>query len=259
MGLVQSLFSNSEDCRALPTPQTTMPTVGRRARNITPSISFWRIDSLERVDRSFLTHHSIALARDLKGDLCMSDITQKLAASDDPELQTGTDDQSLPAPDELELPSGENREKVSIPPISIEIGTDSAGESVMATQAIINRQAQRLDTLREDVKRINDSLKSILDNDEQLSITEHELKESTKKLKERKAQLTQSAESVQLKYKMKEVREQIKELEESLNNHLLNYYQLTGTKVFDTDSGEQREFRVTAKILGKKMHEDKEE
>lgn len=189
----------------------------------------------------------------------MSDTNQQLPQDEDMELEAGTDEPALPAPSEIELEPGEKREKISIPPISLEIGTDSAGESVMATQAIINRQAQRLDTLKEDVRRINDSLKSILDNDEELSNTEHELKESTKKLKERKAQLTQSAESVQLKYKMKEVREQIKELEESLNNHLLNFYQLTGTRVFDTDSGEQREFKITAKIMGKKMVPEKDE
>ncbi len=155
--------------------------------------------------------------------------------------------------DEPELGSGE---QVAIPPISVEIGTGASGDTVMATQAIINRQAQRLDSLKEDIHKVNDSLRSILDNDQELSATENEVKEASKKLKERKAQLTQSAETVQLKYKLKEIREQIKELEESLNNHLLNFYQLTGTKVFDTDSGQQREFRVYARILGKKKTED---
>lgn len=172
---------------------------------------------------------------------------------------TAADEKALPIPDEEKLSSGENRENVNIPPISIEIGTQGSADTVMATQAIINRQAVRLDTLKEDVKRLNDSLKSIMENDEQLSQVENELKESSKKLKERKSQLTQSAESVQLKYKLKDVREQIKELEESLNNHLLNFYQLTGTKVFDTDSGQQREFKVTAKIMGTKKAQSKED
>lgn len=175
----------------------------------------------------------------------MADPAQTLNPGSELELEEAKD---------LELESGsENHEKsVAIPPISIEIGGNSAGDTVMATQAIINRQAQRLDSLKEDTRKINDSLKSILENDAQLVGFENELKESSKRLKERKASLTQSAESVQLKYKLKEVREQIKELEESLNNHLLNYFQLTGTKVFDTDSGQQREFKVFAKILGKK-------
>lgn len=166
------------------------------------------------------------------------------------------DDIGLPAPDELELPDGEKSENVSIPPISLSFGGETGGDSVMATQAIINRQAERLDTLKDDLKKINDSLKSIMDNDAELAQSEMELKEAGKKQKERKAKLSQNAESMQLKYKLKEVRESMKELEESLNNHLLSYYQLTGTKVFDTDSGEQREFKVSARIMGRKLKTD---
>lgn len=162
------------------------------------------------------------------------------------------DDQALSAPDELTLPDGEKSENENVPAFSLNFGGESGGESVMATQAIINRQAERLDTLKDDLKKINDSLKSIMDNDAELAQSEMELKEASKKQKERKTRLAQNAESMQLKYKLKEVRESMKELEESLNNHLLSYYQLTGTKVFDTDSGEQREFKVSARIMGKK-------
>ncbi len=181
--------------------------------------------------------------------------TTSLVPPDDQALTSG-DLPVLEAPSDLDLPEGEKSENVSVPPISLSFGESGSGDTVMATQAIINRQAERLDTLKEDLKNINESLKSILDNDGELSQVEMELKEMSKKQKERKSRLTQSAESMQLKYKLKEVREQTKELEESLNNHLLNYYQLTGTKVFDTNAGGQREFRVTAKILGKKSKQD---
>lgn len=165
------------------------------------------------------------------------------------------DDQQLPAGEnQEELESGEEtreiRETVDVPPISF--SSNAAGDTLMATQAIINRQSSRLDALKEDVKKLNDSLKSILDNDAELSQTEEEVKALTRKQKERKTKLQESAESMQLKYKVKETKEQIKELEESLNNHLINYFQMTGTKVFDTDSGEQREFKITARVMGKK-------
>lgn len=173
------------------------------------------------------------------------------------ELSTG-ENKELSEADELELEPGEKSENVEIPPVSIEVGSGSASDTLMATQAIINRQAERLDGLKDEAGKVNDSLKSILENDTLLSDAEGEAKEATKKIKERRAQLTQGAESVQLKFKLREIREQIKELEESLNNHLLNYYQLTGTKVFDTDSGQQREFKVTARILGKKRPEKDE-
>lgn len=154
--------------------------------------------------------------------------------------------------DELEIEAGNTQSLPQVPPISIGLADQGGAQTVMATQAIINRQVMRLDTLKSELKELNESTKSILDNDEILASAQMELSESSKKLKSRKAQLTQSAESVQIKYKVNEIREQIKELEESLNNHLLSYYQLTGTKVFDTESGEQREFRLVAKVLGKK-------
>lgn len=185
----------------------------------------------------------------------MDSHTTSLPPADDAALPA-SNDPALEAPQAEELPEGEKSENVSVPPISFSIEDEGGAGTVMATQAIIERQAARLDSLKGDLKQINDSLRSILDNDAELSQMEMELKEAGKKQKERKAKLVQSAESTQLKYKLKEVREQMKELEESLNNHLLNYYQLTGTKVFDTSSGEQREFRVTAKILSKKSKID---
>ncbi|PWU23400.1 hypothetical protein C5B42_03140 [Candidatus Cerribacteria bacterium 'Amazon FNV 2010 28 9'] len=180
---------------------------------------------------------------------------QKISLNPDttPEIEQNTMGE-LPASEENELPSGENHEKVEhVPPISISFNTNGAGDTLMATQGIINRQAARLDELKEEIKHINESLRSILENDAELSQAEEQLKEVTKRQKARKQQIANNAESTQLKFKLKETRDQVKELEESLNNHLLNYYQITGTKVFDTDDGAQREFKITARVMAKKQ------
>jgi hypothetical protein len=60
---------------------------------------------------------------------------------------------------------------------------------------------------------------------------------------------------MQLKFKLKEVKEGIKDIEESLSNHLLNLYKITGIKEFDTDDGKKREFDVRAKLRGTKKQE----
>lgn len=144
----------------------------------------------------------------------------------------------------------------STPLISIEIDKgDAVGESLSAVEGIIRRQSTRIDELKEKLKTYNDQLRSILANDEQLSNVEEEVKQATRKQKERKAMLSNNAESMRLKMDKKETQESIKDLEQSLSNHLLNLYQMTGVKEFDTDDGTKREYDVKAKLRGKKRND----
>jgi seryl-tRNA synthetase len=105
------------------------------------------------------------------------------------------------------------------------------------------------------MRTINDQLRSILENDEELTKVEEEVKAASARQKQRKTTLANNAESMQLKYKLKEIKENLKDIEESLSNHLLNLYQITGSKEFDTDDGGKREFDVRAKLRGKKKQE----
>ncbi|HSW90274.1 MAG TPA: hypothetical protein VLH19_05410 [Patescibacteria group bacterium] len=125
--------------------------------------------------------------------------------------------------------------------------------SLLALQGVIARQTARLDTLREDLKKVNESFKGLFENDTQLQEAVGEAKEATLKQKTRKQAVAQSPESMQIKYKITEIKEQIKDLDDSLNNHLINYYQQTGVKFFDSETGEQREFDVRAKLKAKKL------
>ena len=58
-----------------------------------------------------------------------------------------------------------------------------------------------------------------------------------------------------LQNKVTEFNAEKKELQEALNNHLLNLFQITGTKTFDMSSGEQREFSIRASLLSGKKSE----
>ncbi len=164
------------------------------------------------------------------------EILEELSSpSDDTALPAGDDDTSLPAP------------------TTPKAATDAS--TVMALQAIIGRQSAKLDELKQEAKQMTDSLRSIVENDQELSQIEEQAKEATRKQKERKQMLSNNPESTQIKYKLKELKDSIKDVEESLNNHLLNFYQMTGVKVFDTEDGSQREFEVRAKLRGKKKAE----
>lgn len=139
-----------------------------------------------------------------------------------------------------------------VQPIAEQSAVAGEQNTVMALQAVAERQAMRIDEIREKVKTLSDSMKSIFDNDNEFSSQEEYVKEASKKAKDRKASLTQSPEFRELSAKAAELKDELKELEESLSNHLLSLYQQTGARVFDTSGGSQREFKVHAKLLPKR-------
>lgn len=127
------------------------------------------------------------------------------------------------------------------------------GQNTLATlQALLERQAERADELKRQIKMVNEAMKSIVENDEKLSEAVVQADQATKQVKERKKTLTESPEFRQQRSKAVELKDELKELEETLNSHLLSYYHQTGIKVFDTSTGTQREFKVYARILPKK-------
>lgn len=167
------------------------------------------------------------------------------AAEEEQLLAEGGDPQALPTP---------------VPPISFSVSDDDQGQSgaqsLTAVEGIIRRQSSRLDELKEQAKVLQDQLRSIQANDEELSKAEEEVKVAARKQKERKTALANSAESMQIKFKLKELKETIKDIEESLSNHLLSLFQITGVKEFDTDDGSKREYDVRAKLRGKKKQDN---
>jgi len=130
---------------------------------------------------------------------------------------------------------------------------DDLAQTLTSLQNIIERNANELDRIKEQLKAQREGLQSVFENDEELSDVQDQATAITQKVKERKSKLQASQQVNQLKAKVAELLEQKKEIEEALNNHLLNLYQITGTKTFDTSTGEQREFEVRASIKGKKL------
>ncbi len=131
------------------------------------------------------------------------------------------------------------------------IPTTDLNDTLSALQVLVERQIERMDTLKRQVKTHAESMKSIVENDTELSEVENQVKEMSKKVKERKKTLTESPEFRELRAKATELKEEVKELEESLNTHLLSYYQQTGVKTIDLQSG-ARDFKIVARVLPKK-------
>lgn len=125
---------------------------------------------------------------------------------------------------------------------------DTTETSYEALKSIIQNLSVKLDELREKQKEYRQISKNILDNDSQLSAYEEQAKEAQLQFKKRKKELMESVEAKEAAAKAKEVGEEMRDIQDSLTNHLLNYYQITGVRSFDTPSGDEREFVFNARL-----------
>lgn len=130
--------------------------------------------------------------------------------------------------------------------------SDQIAESLTYLQQIIERNAQELERIQEELKLKRESLKSVFENDPQLLESEEQAQAVSMQVKERKAQLQNSPQATSLKSNIGDLNEQKKEIEETLSNHLVNYYSLTNSTSFDTSDGDQWEFKIKAKVNSRK-------
>lgn len=164
-----------------------------------------------------------------------------------------TDDVQMKSGDDLAAQALDQANSSFVSPTDVSSVTgDQVGETLVALQNVIERNAIELDRINEELKLLRDSLKSIFENDTTLSEVEEKASQVVQQVKERKAQLQSTLEVNQLKSQIADASSRMKEVKEALNNHLVNLFKLTGIQTFDTSTGDQREFEVRASLKGKK-------
>lgn len=186
----------------------------------------------------------------------MADDIQKLQPSDTPALEAGDDELALPE----ESMSSEDEAAddyavlVTDPGPEIPPGADPEkfGEELMAVKNLVQRYAQQMDEIKNEIKVQRESMTNLMDNDEELSQLEEQAKTVTQDVKAKKNRLKESPEAVQLQMKVKELQEEVKEIQEALNNYLLRYYEMTGSKIIEDDEGRERSINISARLSGKK-------
>jgi hypothetical protein len=129
--------------------------------------------------------------------------------------------------------------------------SDQFAETLQSLEQIIERNANQLSELKEDLKKRRSMLGNYFENDAQLSEAEEQAVEYKNQVKERKAGLALEPQVVELQVKIKELRERQKEIQESLSNHLVNHHRMTNSTSFDTSDGDQWEYQVQGKIKAK--------
>jgi phage-related tail protein len=130
--------------------------------------------------------------------------------------------------------------------------TEDDAESLSAVQGLVQRLSDQLDTLVQKQKEVSNMLKSVFENDDDLTKAQNEAKVVTKNLKDRQTYLNETQEVKDLKIKLADIRDDIKMVQESLDTHLLNYYQMTSAMSFPTADGSEREYALKAKLKPKK-------
>lgn len=134
--------------------------------------------------------------------------------------------------------------------------SDELASTLSSLQNVIEKNAQQLEKIQEELKHKRESMKNIFENDTLLAEAQEQQALYSNQLKERKAKLQADPQVTSLKIQVGELNEQKKEVEEALSNHLVNYYQLTNSKSFDTSDGDQWDFVVRAKVKPRKGKAD---
>lgn len=134
--------------------------------------------------------------------------------------------------------------------------SDQVAQALTALQNVIERNANELNRVSEELKQKRESLKNVFENDSELAVAEEQVQQFSSQVKERRAKLQADPQSTGLKVQIGELNEQKKEIEETLSNHLVNYYQLTHSTSFDTSDGDQWEFKIQARVKPRKSRSE---
>ncbi|MBP7768402.1 hypothetical protein KA082_01010 [Candidatus Woesebacteria bacterium] len=126
--------------------------------------------------------------------------------------------------------------------------SDNLADTLSHLQSLLERYAMELERISSEIKEKRESLKSVFENDTQLAAAQEQAQVFAQQTKARKSELQNSPVAVGVKNQIAELSEQKKEVEETISNHLLNYYSITNSKSFDTSDGDQWEFDIRAKV-----------
>ncbi len=141
-------------------------------------------------------------------------------------------------------------EPLTAPEPSLEPSFDQ--ETYNAVQNLIARLSAQLDELNQNIRSQREMLSNVYENDATLAEAKEKVQAIKNEEKAQQSKLSETEEVMGIKTKIAEISEDIKMVKESLNTHLLNYYQMTGSTTVDLPDGTEREFTVNANLKPKK-------
>ena len=128
-------------------------------------------------------------------------------------------------------------------------------ESFNTIKSTIGNKLALLESTREELRLVNEAIHGTIYGDKDVAEVKNEMALVKNRLKVavNRMRQTESCRSYEL---MKEgLNEEVRDLKGSLDEALLEFYRITGTLVFETRSGDTREFSMKAVL--KRAHEKK--
>lgn len=176
-----------------------------------------------------------------------------MKVTDEDKLEAGEDQKSIESGEDLAIAAlaGANKKASDSSTFDEVKESDDLAETLDHLQNIIERNANELERVKNELKEKRESYKSLFENDAPLQEVQNEVEVMVQQVKERKSKISNDPQATSLKLGIGELNQEKKEIEETLSNHLINYYSMTNSKSFDTSSGDQWEFDIRAKVKGK--------
>lgn len=129
--------------------------------------------------------------------------------------------------------------------------TEDSSDAIVITnlQNLINETLNRISTLGEEVKPLDEMINSVLENDEVYKKHVENAKEASKVKNATKAEIMKRPDVSNVYSKVKDKKSDLKEAKDSLSEYLQEYARLTGQRQFETAEGQVQEIVYSAKLV----------
>ena len=133
----------------------------------------------------------------------------------------------------------------------LETGSNQSADAIVITnlQNLINETLNKITTIGEEVKPLDEMISSVLENDEIYRKHMEEAKQASKLKNTTKAEIVKRPDVSNVFAKVKDKKADLKEAKESLSEYLQEYSRLTEQRQFETNDGTVQEIVYTAKLV----------
>ena len=121
----------------------------------------------------------------------------------------------------------------------------------IAIESAIKTNFAKVDRVKEDLKPINEMVKSYLENDESYVKLTQIAKKASREKGTRKKNLLSTQNGKELLSKVTILKEELTDAQEALSHYLREYQRMTGLNEFEGEDGELRQIVYTAKLVRK--------
>lgn len=126
---------------------------------------------------------------------------------------------------------------------------DSQVDTLQTVENSIRNHNRMLAEVKDNLKKLNEMLKSYLENDDEYREAAKNAKDAAAKKSAIKQRLLSRPEANNIPAKLEETKNQKHELEEALSYYLSQFRELSGTNEFEDENGDLKQIVYVAKLV----------